>query len=417
MALLVILLASGLPDCINVLAETYTDIDGAITSDVTWTKANSPYVLSETIKFIGDNVQLTIEPGVIVDLNGKSLKVNGTLIAQGTQDQKIYFRNGSMILNSNNSIIQNAVFIDSINITVNLGSPVISNSYIKGDLTLNGGSPIINANIIDTRVFVKDGAPTISNNIISDGIHADAKGGPVTISNNEITSKNGFTVIYIQGIHADITGNKIVGNNNESGIHVWLVITSVSIVDNQISNCTIGIWSGAGSVAGDVSILRNVIFNNDEGLHLYYTATVKENTIAQNRIGVRVSQIAAFNQNNLQNNSELNMENMPAFDIDATNNWWGTTDMQSISQTIVSTYAQVFFVPFLSEPNTDAPEIPVNQSITIPTPPPDPTSLVEPKTEPFPSVVVIIVLAIIIAISCVGLLAFLKRLKGVSTGF
>jgi hypothetical protein len=410
-ALLVMLLASSLPNYYNILAETVvTRAESLTSSDIIWTKENSPYMLLETITFIGYKEQLTIEPGVIVNLNGNTLKVNGTLIAKGAQDQKIFFKNGSVILDSQSSKIDNAVLLDSINITINSGEPVISNSYIQGNLTLNGGSPIISANIIDARVFVKDGSPTISNNIISDGIHADAKGGPVTISNNEITSKSGFTVIYIQGVHADITGNKIVGNNNEIGIQVWLVITSVSIVDNQISNCTIGIWSGAGSIAGAVSILRNVIFNNDEGLHLYYTATVKENTIAQNRIGVRVSQISAFSQNNLQYNSELNMENMPAFDIDAANNWWGTADMQSISQTIVSTSAQVFFFPFLSEPNTDAPEIPVNQSITIPTPPPDPTSLVEPKKEPFQPVL-ITVLATILTIVCVSLLAYLKRHK------
>ncbi len=421
--------AISLPNCNIVLAQTSPVVAGIIASDTTWTRAGSPYILSEKVT-ISSNVQLTLEQGVIVNLNGNCIEVNGTLIAKGAQDLKIFFKTGSIILNSKNSIIENAVFTDSIGITINSGSPVISNSYIKGGLTLSGGSPLINSNIIDTRVMVTDGSPTISNNIISDGIHADARGGPVTISNNQITSKNGFTVIYVQGIHANIVGNKIVGNN-EMGIYAWLRITSFSITNNQISNCTIGIRADAGAGAEDVSILKNVILNNDEGLHLWGHVNVKENTITENRVGVSATH-SVFSNNNFQNNSQLNMENMWLADIDATNNWWGTTDTQSINQTIFdkkndSIDGQVLFDPFLSKPNPDAPQIPENNPIIMPTVPPEPTatptptaqpeptvtvtSSVEPKNVPFPTVIVIAVLVTITIIACAGAFVYLKRRK------
>ena len=41
-------------------------------------------------------------------------------------------------------------------------------------------------------------------------------------------------------------------------------------------------------------------------------------SIVQNRIGVRASKVSVFSQNNLQNNSELNLENMWFPDMDAT---------------------------------------------------------------------------------------------------
>ncbi len=72
------------------IANASTAFSGLITSDTTWTLADSPYI----VNFLGINAgtTLTIEPGVIVKLGGSTtIDVNGTLYAQGTLDQKIYF--------------------------------------------------------------------------------------------------------------------------------------------------------------------------------------------------------------------------------------------------------------------------------------------------------------------------------------
>ena len=44
-----------------------TPVSGAITLDTTWTKANSPYMLTGTVT-VNSGVTLTIEPGATVDL-------------------------------------------------------------------------------------------------------------------------------------------------------------------------------------------------------------------------------------------------------------------------------------------------------------------------------------------------------------
>src|SRR5262245_50695256 len=69
-----------------------------ICSNASWTLANSPYVLSNSLT-IGPPVTLTIEPGVIVQLGaGVNLTVadGGRLVAEGTSNAPIRFtRNGS----------------------------------------------------------------------------------------------------------------------------------------------------------------------------------------------------------------------------------------------------------------------------------------------------------------------------------
>jgi len=74
-------------------AAAATHISGATYStDVTWTAAGSPYVLDGTVT-VGAGATLTVEPGVVVKLNGafRELRVSGTLRAVGTPSSRIVF--------------------------------------------------------------------------------------------------------------------------------------------------------------------------------------------------------------------------------------------------------------------------------------------------------------------------------------
>jgi hypothetical protein len=63
-----------------------TDVGGPIFANETWTKANSPYIATDSV-LIMNNTILTIEPGVEVRFEtGKALTVQkGTLVARGKQ--------------------------------------------------------------------------------------------------------------------------------------------------------------------------------------------------------------------------------------------------------------------------------------------------------------------------------------------
>jgi hypothetical protein len=62
-----------------------TDLAGEVTSDTTWTRANSPYTITGQV-IVRTGVTLTIEPGVAVTVaNQSSFVVNGNLVAIGTR--------------------------------------------------------------------------------------------------------------------------------------------------------------------------------------------------------------------------------------------------------------------------------------------------------------------------------------------
>ncbi len=335
-------------------ATAATKTAGPLNSDTAWTKTNSPYSLMGNI-ILRSISTLTIEPGATVNLNGYSLIINGTLDAQGTLTEKIQFNNGTIILDSNTtgSRIQNTIMPSSVS------------------LVLISGSNQIDNNQIDSRIIVKGGSPSISNNLISDGIQADAAGGAVTITNNDIGTKSGFVGLLIMGTHGEVSGNKIFGNNIAPGISVSLRISSATIINNQILNCTLGLYSDAGGASeNDVKVSHNLFFGNEVGVKFWDSIDLSSNTFVGNVVGLQCGPglAAKVSYNNFQNNSQYNVENIHLGDLDATNNWWGTNNKTAIKQTLYhdDNYSgAIIFEPFLQTPDPNAPTIP-----TDPTPVP-----------------------------------------------
>ncbi|MCW4001273.1 MAG: right-handed parallel beta-helix repeat-containing protein [Candidatus Bathyarchaeota archaeon] len=196
------------------------------------------------------------------------------------------------------------VIAENYNITS--GSPLIANEIID-NLTINGGYPTIQNCTVHNRVIVKGGSPTFIGNVIEDGIHADAKEGPVTITDNTIFSKSSVPNIYLQGIHADVSGNEIVGNFSD-GIYIYLGVSSASIKQNLIYNCQNGIYLFTG-VEQQSEIIGNAIFNNSVGItNGDGEPLIKNNTVTQNVIGIECYRCIA-QYNNIYNNSKYNFEN------------------------------------------------------------------------------------------------------------
>ncbi|MDI6802492.1 MAG: right-handed parallel beta-helix repeat-containing protein [Bacteroidota bacterium] len=74
-----------------------TPINGTISTNTTWTLANSPYRVVGNVT-VNTGVTLTIEPGVVVKFDSTlSITVNGTLLANGTPTVSIRFTTSNTI--------------------------------------------------------------------------------------------------------------------------------------------------------------------------------------------------------------------------------------------------------------------------------------------------------------------------------
>jgi hypothetical protein len=183
--------------------------------------------------------------------------------------------------------------------------------------------------------------------------------------NNTITSLVNAITLRTSSNQATVSGNNI--SHSQTGISVT---SHGTVTDSFISNCNVGI-----SIAyyANPTFERNLITDNTLGVRLYRSALlaqgmpqVRNNTITNNSVGFSIESFsfpnyvvaANFEYNNIYDNS-YNLNSTVSNSIDATNNWWGTTDIKSINQTINDvtldfTGCTVIFIPFLTEPNLEA---------------------------------------------------------------
>lgn len=353
--------------------DAYQYKSGAITADTTWTKADGPYRLSGTIA-VYNGVTLTIEPGAVVDLYYFQIVVYGALVCRGTSEDKIVlyssssegvgtviFQNSTSWNDATNSgsIIESTV-LSSASVAITACSPKISNSLFtaisQAISVSSGGSPLIINNIFDCRSIVitaVSGSATISNNFIKSSIAGSYAFGIYVANNSVITNNNitgCFKGIYVLG-NSSITGNLITANNY--GIDAS---NTALIQSNTIAKNTVGI-SGGGY------IVNNTIGSNTYGLIM----TINASSITKNN----------FYNNTINLAFTTNLGN-----LNATNNWWGTTDSKVINGTIQTLSSnKVTYVPYLTSQNPDAPTI---ETINY-TPNPTPTPFITPDPVPSPA--------------------------------
>jgi hypothetical protein len=265
--------------------------------------------------------------------------------------------------------------------TIDIGSSsaVISDNVIYGDgiyLTGDCDSLVITNNTIESGIFCKL--------ITWEGIRAIFDVNSFEISGNVITG-----TIDVNASSLSVSNNKLVGSAGtglEFSVHGEEI---TSIYDNTISGFFIGI---SGSTTNGVLIEKNLITNNTRGIECTGSnIRVQNNTITNNTIGIYEGSSSTIIQyNNIENNTEHSIYlETTSENIDATNNWWGTTDTQTINLTIRDhkydfDLGIVSFTPFLTEPNPEA------------------TLLVNPEIPEFPSwfvlpVLLVTTLAVIIA--------------------
>ena len=366
------------------VAQTGTKVGGIISSDTKWNEAGSPYSLTGPVA-VNQGVTLTIEVGTTVNLNNFYIQVNGTLIGIGSNTNRISFNGGQII----SSAISNGW-----NEQTGSGC-IIENAVLTKTSIFSDNSIKINDNIFNDGAGVSiEGSSILSNNIIAGGI--TAKGASIVINN---TIMNGITT-------AD---SCIISNNNiTNSLGIWIIDAEGAklISDNIISGgATAGI-----NLAAVTIIQRNLIINNGIGISVRTSSDliIQNNTIMNNTVGLSFS---SPNQtiiyNNFQNNSNHNVV-LGALNANATYNWWGTTDTQTINQSIYDSkndfsLGTVSFIPFLTAPNSQA--MP-NVNTPIPTPYQSSSPSSTPTIPEFPLWTIPLLFTMVMA---VGLSVYFKK--------
>jgi hypothetical protein len=397
-AIILLLLFSGVVTLGGVHAET--TFHGVISSDTTWTKANSPIVLDGPVG-VKTGVTLTIEPGVVIE-GGYYIQVNGTLRCQGTSGDPIVYDHGEFrfMQTSQNSLIE---YTHVYLIAIYDCSPKITNNQIGGEtndwtggIRIYGGSPIITDNEFDQTdvnviigIVVNDGAPTITDNILT---RVTINGGSSTISKNTINrgiDLNGGSVLF--------TNNKVIGPYSrgatpknfydEHGVSVTAT-PDFEVFGNLVSGWPAGIITYGSSA--QVTLNHNLVVDNDVGVEIHGKVTLTSNTLRNNDIAIKAESgaQATLRSNNIEGSGNYSVYfDSTQASVDAANNWWGTADESAIVNSFFDsnkdfTLPTVNYTPYLTAPNSDAPtstdDLPVHQTPTA-TPPPESTT---PPVEP-----------------------------------
>ncbi len=310
----------------DVSGQNSTDVGGVINKDTTWTKTKSPYNLTGPL-LVSNGVTLTIEAGTTVNLNDYYIKVNGTIRARGNITDPINIYGGSDIYPN---------------------YPITFTSYSSGWNEPTGtGSTIERAVLNLTTIDIQGASPKISNNTLKDSAIQINEGSPVIVNNTLQGSAEIHSGISVFAVEcAIISGNSLSGY--QTGIEVCTYGNS-TIEDNLISGNIQGIQivSYPNATDGTPIVKNNTITENSNGISL----------IRQSDNGTMSPLISG---NNIYGNINYNINSSVSDNINATYNWWGTTN---INETIFDfkndfNLGTVNFVPFLTEPNLNAPAIP-----------------------------------------------------------
>jgi RHS repeat-associated protein len=281
-----------------------TNVSGAISSNTTWTAANSPYIVTGNVT-VAAGVTLTIEPGVVVKLNNqfREIKVNGTLTAIGTEALPITFT----------SIQDDTVGGDS-----------------NGDGSATSPAPAQWYRIH----FAAGTASELRYVNVRNGGYGSANWGYGAIAVDNV----GTSVLIDR---ATITGNQ------RSGIKVFE--GSVTVSASTISDNGNGISVNQGRV-----VLKDRSFvtdNAEDGVWFNLTSTyaglassVMESDVADNgRYGIYIGAQPALpaskypygTRNNIYGNATRQLDNyFERRDVDWTGNYWGANVYHWVNQAL-----------------------------------------------------------------------------------
>ncbi|MFA5782271.1 MAG: right-handed parallel beta-helix repeat-containing protein [Bacteroidales bacterium] len=338
-----------------------TNVSGGIYSNTTWTLANSPYIVTDTV-VVFPGVTLTIEPGVTVKFeNNKLLEIRQAhIIAEGTITDSITFTSNSATPTPG---IWSDIYLyycpDTIKFSYCNFKYAQTGIWGSGDtLTIKNSNFNYNNYGINGNSLKLDSC-NFKNNTVGIGVW-DV--GIINMDNcNFENNTTGVWVWYGEIINMDNCNFK----NNTTGVWTQGNSPTVIYMDNcNVSNNQIGIDGGnyfstiinsvidsnstegliIGVYGGNDTIINCEIKYNGIGLYdksAFTTNFITRNVIESNNIGIKLEFGDNIFCNKICNNITYDLYYNTTSNTSIPNNYWCTTDSSIIASGIYDGYDNI----------------------------------------------------------------------------
>ena len=360
------------------VSNAQTNIGGHISANTIWYPTGNPYVMNDIVT-VDSGVTLEIKPGVIINA-GWQFFVYGTLRAIGTSGSLIVFSSAWFL---NSCCVWNGIeFFGSsprYNFATQKGSIVqyckieyarswLDIDYVSAPIAVINTSPLIDHCIfnrcVDALYLNTTDSVHITHNLFLNLEHYE-----------DIYA--GYSIIEGKSTYVDLSYNLFYNPSGDDPIGGLWNTEKSSFRNNILANDQ---WFGGLFSWYQWDYIQNTIVDYSSVL-IYDTSSFINNTITrcESYSSVYLPPGCIFNGNNFLRNESPNfcpgcpvywletdvvddyLPNLPQ--IDASNNYWGTTDSSLIDSFILdysddTIYCQIHFTPFLSLPDTAAPVIP-----------------------------------------------------------
>jgi hypothetical protein len=308
-----------------------TNVSGLISANTTWTKANSPYIVTGNIA-IDTPATLTIEPGVEVRFDGAYIMyAYGRIIADGNVADSIMFTSNKTAPKSGDwKGIE--VFYSKANDTLVFDYCSFKHSddaalYVRSNCVKLTNSTFSNNKTGFKNLSQPNAFAFISNCTFHNNTTAIHLGGPAIAENNNI----GYNDWGINN-----TGPNCIAKNNKVYFNAYGIIGPIHIEGNTVAYSTILGVEGRGTVT------QNQIWYNKIGLRHVGGNLVEKNGFKHNYIAINgdysVNPTHNLNNNCISNSTSYDYVNYSTFSADISQNYWGTTDSLTISTRIFDFY-------------------------------------------------------------------------------